>query len=248
MINSFSIMSISNHLSGIILKERHIGENDKFITFYSQEQGKVEILVRGACKINSKLNPIISARFSFLDLVVVNGKNFYRLIDGETRERFSGLIQDYQKILLLDNILKKVNELLKFQKTDKKILALILEFLRWTNVLSVSKALPLATAFLIKLLAFTGYCPELKHCLICRKSPSTKEVFFDLSKGGVICSHHKLSLDLNSDRIKISLDCLKILRTLLYQDFSYLAKCDIKKQEFLKTWELINKFLKWQTG
>jgi len=63
--------------------------------------------VRGACKINSKLNPIISARFSFLDLVVVNGKNFYRLIDGETRERFSGLIQDYQKILLLDNILKK---------------------------------------------------------------------------------------------------------------------------------------------
>jgi len=240
-------MSISKHLSGVILKERNIRENDKFITFYSQEQGKVEILVRGVRKINSKLNPIISARFSFLNLVVIKGKNFYRLIDGETQEKFEGLIKDYQKILLLNNILKKVDELLKFQKTDEKILALILEFLRRMDRLSINKALPLAAAFLIKLLAFAGYCPELKYCSVCQKSPSTKQVFFDLNKGSVICSQHKLPPILNGDRIEISLDCLKTLRIFLYKDFSYLEKLDIKKQEFLKIWELVNQFLKWQT-
>jgi len=239
-------MPISNHLSGIILKERNVRENDKFITFYSQEQGKVEILVRGARKINSKLNPIISARFSFLDLVVIKGKNFYRLIDGKTQEQFKELIKDYQKILLLNNIFKKIDELFRFQKADYKTSSLILEFLRRMDRLPIKKALPLAAAFLIKLLAFAGYCPELKYCSICQKSPSTKQVFFDLNKGSVICSQHKLPPILNGDRIEISLNCLEILRTFLYQDFSYLEKCNIKKQEFLKIWELINQFLKWQ--
>lgn len=239
-------MPISNHLLGVILKERNVKENDKFITFYSQEQGKVEILVRGARKINSKLNPIISARFSFLDLVVIKGKNFYRLIDGQAQEKFEGLIKDYQKILLLNNIFKKVDELLKFQKTDEKVLSLILEFLRRTDRLPIKKALPLAAAFLIKLLAFAGYCPELKYCSICQKAPSTKQVFFDLNKGSIICSQHKLSPDINNARIEISLDCLKTLRIFLHKDFSYLEKCNIKKQEFLKIWELVNQFLKWQ--
>jgi len=246
--NSFLIMPISNHLSGIILKERNVRENDKFITFYSKEYGKAEILVRGARKINSKLNPIISARFSYLDLVVIKGKNFYRLIDGETRETFRELIKDYQKILLINNIFKKIDELLRFQKADYKILALILGFLRKMDELPTRKTLPLAAAFLIKLLAFAGYCPELKYCSVCQKSPSTKQVFFDLNKGSIICSHHKLPLSLNDARIGISLDCLKTLRIFLYQDFDYLEKCNIKKQEFLKTWELINKFLKWQIG
>jgi len=241
-------MPISNHLSGVILRERNVRENDKFITFYSQEQGKVEILVRGARKIKSKLNPIISARFSFLDLVVIKGKNFYRLIDGKTLETFRELIEDYQKILLLTNILKKVDGLLKFQKADDKISALILEFLRRMDVLPIKKALPLATAFLIKLLAFAGYCPELKYCSICQKAPSTKQVFFDLNKGSVICSQHKLSPDINNARIGIGLDCLKILRIFLYKDFSYLEKFSIKKQEFLKIWKLVNQFLKWQAG
>ena len=241
-------MSISNHLSGIILKEYNVRENDKSITFYSKEEGKVEILVQGARRINSKLNPIISARFSFLDLVVIKGKRNYRLIDGETQEKFEGLIKDYQKILLLNNILKKVDGLLKFQKTDEKILALILEFLRQADRLHIKKALPLAAAFLIKLLAFAGYCPELKHCYICQKSLSTKQIFFDLNKGSVICSNHRLGTVLDGSRIEISLDCLNILRTFLCKDFSYLGKFNIKKQEFLKTWELVNKFLKWQIG
>lgn len=240
-------MPISIHLSGVILKERNVRENDRFITFYSQEQGKVKILVRGARKINSKLNPIISARFSFLDLVVIKGKNFYRLIDGQAQEKFEGLIKDYQKILLLDNVLKKVDELIKFQKTDEKILALILEFLRRMDRLPIKKALPLAAAFLIKFLAFAGYCPELKHCSVCQKSPSTKQVFFDLNKGSVICSRHKLSSALKGDRIEISLNCLEILKGFLYKDLDYIEKFNIKKQEFLKIWGLINQFLKWQT-
>ncbi|OQX71708.1 DNA repair protein RecO [Candidatus Parcubacteria bacterium 4484_255] len=240
-------MSISKHLSGVILKERNIGENDKFITFYSQEQGKVEILVRGVRKINSKLNPIISARFSFLDLVVIKGKNFYRLIDGETQEKFRELIKDYQKILLLNDIFKKVDELLKFQKTDEKILALILEFLRRMDRLPVNKALPLSAAFLIKLLAFVGYCPELRYSSVCQKSLSAKQIFFDLNKGIIICSQHKSSLVLNDAKIKLSQNCLEILRIFLYKDFSYLEKFDAKKQEFFKIWELVNKFLKWQT-
>ncbi len=241
-------MSISKHLSGVILKERNIRENDKFITFYSQEQGKVEIFVQGSRKINSKLNPIISARFSFLNLVVIKGKNFYRLIDGETQENFGGLIKDYQKILLLNNILRKVDELLKFQKTDKKILALILEFLRQMDRLPTKKALPLAAAFLIKLLAFAGYSPELKYCSVCGKGPSTKQIFFDLSKGSIVCFNHGSSSVLDGARTEISLNSLKILRDFLYKDFNHLKRYNIKKQEFLSIWELINKFLKWQVS
>lgn len=241
-------MSISNHLLGVILKEVNVKESDKIITFYSQEQGKVEILVQGARKLNSKLNPIISARFTILDLVVIQGKNFYRLIDGVASERFERLIKDYQKILLLNNILKKVDQLLTFQKSDQEISSLIFEFLRRMDNLPIKKALPLAAAFLIKFLAFVGYCPELKHCSVCQKDPSSERIFFDLSTGSIICHNHRSSPWAEDTSMEIGSGCLNVLRILLYKDFNYLEKCNFRKQEFLKAWGLINQFLKWQVG
>ena len=41
-------------LEGIVLKERTVGEQDKFIDVLTKEKGLIEISVRGARKINGK--------------------------------------------------------------------------------------------------------------------------------------------------------------------------------------------------
>ncbi len=78
-------MSRTQHLLGVILAKENWRENDQVISFYSQESGKLEVFVRGARKINSKLAPLISEPFALLDLVVVPGKNHTHLIGGEVK-------------------------------------------------------------------------------------------------------------------------------------------------------------------
>ena len=41
-------------LEGIVLKERSVGEQDKFIDILTKEKGVIEVSVKGAKKINGK--------------------------------------------------------------------------------------------------------------------------------------------------------------------------------------------------
>lgn len=41
-------------LEGIVLKERSVGEQDKFIDILTKEKGVIEISAKGAKKINGK--------------------------------------------------------------------------------------------------------------------------------------------------------------------------------------------------
>ncbi len=237
-------MSRTQHLLGIVLAKENLRENDQVISFYSQESGKLEILVRGARKINSKLAPIISEPFALLSLVVVLGKNYNHLIGGEVKERFKNIIIDEQKIIQTNTLLKRINQSIKSQP-DKKIFPLILKFLKTINKISLSKLRIINHAFLIKFLAFSGYCPEIKTCLVCYQIPKEKEIIFNLEKGGIICSKHGLDNNINNQQIKINSKVLIILQKLLYQNFDYLIQQDFSQKDLETAEKVVKMFFNW---
>ena len=237
-------MSRTRHLLGIVLAKENWRENDQIISFYSQESGKVEILVRGARKINSKLAPLVSEPFALLDLVIVSGKNHAHLIGGEVKEHFKEIGKEERKIIQTNALLKRINQLIKTQP-DKKIFSLILKFLRKINQLPLNKIQIVNNAFLIKFLAFLGYCPEVKTCLFCHQTPQEKELFFNLDKGGIVCLKHDLEDNQNNQSLKINQNVLETLQKLLYKDFDSLIKQEFIQKDLQTAGQIIKKFFDW---
>ena len=238
-------MARTLHLLGVVLAKENWRENDRIISFYSQESGKVEILVRGARKINSKLAPVLSEPFALLRLVVVPGKNFAHLIGGEVKEHFKKILKDKEKVIRVNTLFKQVNKLVKPQKSDSKIFSLIVKFLEKICQLPREKIQIVNNAFLIKFLAFLGYRPEIKHCLVCRQIPQKKELTFNLDKGGIVCSRHNLEDNQNNQIIKINQKVLEVLQKLLYKDFDSLIKQNFVQKDFLTAQKVIKKFFNW---
>ena len=237
-------MSRTQHLLGIVLAKENWRENDRIISFYSQESGKLEIFVRGACKINSKLAPLISEPFALLDLVVAPGKSHTHLIGGEVKERFKNIITEEQKIIQTNTLLKRINQLIKPQP-DKKIFFLILKFLKTINQIHLNKTRIINHAFLIKFLAFSGYCPEIKNCLVCYQMPKEEKIIFNLEKGGIICLKHNLEDNTNNQQIRINIKALKVLQKLLYQDFDSLIQQKFIQKDLQIAEKVIKLFFSW---
>ncbi|MDD4996203.1 MAG: DNA repair protein RecO [Patescibacteria group bacterium] len=238
-------MSNTRHLSGIVFKKENYRENDQIIFFYSQEEGKVEILMRGGRKINSKLAPIVAEPFALLDLVVVSGRNNFHLIGGAVKKSFKGIFKSNRKTIQVNNLFRRIDQLIKTQ-SDQKIFSLILKFLEKINYLSEQKTMFISNAFLIKFLAFLGYCPEIKKCLFCNKIPKGKEIIFSPKKGGIICLKHKLELDTETKGTKISQEVLNILQKLLYRDFDSLINQDFEYKNFLMADKILKEFFYWR--
>jgi DNA repair protein RecO (recombination protein O) len=235
--------------SGVILREYNLKESDKLIKFYTEERGQIDVLVQGARKLKSKLNPIISSRFSLLKLTLVQGQSFYRLIDGQIEKRFKGINQDYQKILLAESVLKKLGILVSFQRGDCKILLLITKYLKFLEKETRSHSLLLSLSFLIKSLAFVGYCPAIKNDKLSSLKKLDTQIFFNLDQG--VFREEKdfrFSQDKINSYVKLNYRVFYILQVALYQELEQLEEYNFALQDVLKAWKTINKFLKWQVG
>lgn len=237
-------------IQGIILEIRDWRENDRIVSFYTRDLGKIRVLVRSAKKITSKLSGGLAQPFTLLELSVVQGRNFYHLIGSRKIQEFSRIFKDYKKSILCLEVLSKMDYLLKLRHTDLKIFDLLFKFLEKINKSSEKKIDLLKYAFLIKLISLMGYQPVIKKCLICRKSLkqlNQEDYFFHLKKGGIIClncQNKETEIDFQQE-IKISLSVQQILEKLLYLDFNDILRQKFQTITFKQTEQVIEKFLHW---
>ena len=253
-------------LRGFVLKIENSGENDLNLIFFSEEEGKIKILVKGARKPLSKLRGLCQF-FIFLELKIVKGKRNIHLIGGRELKIFKNIIESFKKIKETSFLLSTLNSFFPFflptdpptcppklqrrrklyakeEKKEPKIFALSLKTLEKINSLSEEKTDLLKSAFLIKFLAFSGFKPELKKCLICHKLLLENFVFFDFKQGGLICSACQKTK--NSDQIKISSEILGILQNLLYKDFDFLKEKNFSEKSLIEIDDILKKFLVWR--
>jgi len=233
---------------GIILKIENFRESDYLLDFYSEEHGKLEIIVQGARKIKSKLVGLCQP-FVLLNLVIASGKRNH-LIGGKGIKYFRNIWTNYQKIKYAKNILDLANDLIKKQKPDKRIFSLILKIIDEINKIDGEKAKIsleiLTSAFTIKLLSYLGYKPEIKNCLFCSQNLTRLNCnffYFSLDRGGIVCCRCYRKEEFS---LRISRQVLKILQDLLYQKFDFLIKQNYIWQDFLVAKNIINEFLEWR--
>ncbi|MEK7211883.1 MAG: DNA repair protein RecO [Patescibacteria group bacterium] len=234
----------------IVLSRRNFREADRVYIAYTRDFGKLELLARGARKIESKLAAHLEP-FTLTEIMIGRGKNFDHLAGAEVVEEFANIKNDFTKMNFLHYCFEVVEKATQWEVRDDRVYGLLLELMfslesfSFTDTMSTwEKYQALTKSFVVKLLALLGYAPEIRNCLICKNPIPAKGNIFNLKRGGLVCGHcHHRDLDLPNEKVNISADAIKVLRFFINSPTYRALSLKSNQSPVQETMKIIEKFL-----
>lgn len=238
----------------IVLARRPLQENNRVYILYTRDIGKLEVVARGSRKILSKLAPHMEPPV-LVDVMIARGKKIDKLAGAMAIKTYPGIRCNFSKIQVVLECKKILNSLTYTNQREEKIWGLLEKFLEICedikNLDFEEKKDIIKNAYLIKLLAFLGYKPEIQQCVLCKeKKVLSSEIYrteesylFDYVRGGVVCDKCKNSIYTNSF-LEIKNNTLEELSFLLGKKFSEMIEGSFKISD--KTVEVIDCLVKAQ--
>ena len=203
---------------GIVLKERTVGEQDKFIDILTKESGVIELSVKGARKINGKSGSSTQlfaySRFCYDK----KGERLY-LNSAEPIHIFYGLRSSLTGISLASYFAEVLRFCIRPETQNGDILRLMLNCLHYLENGERDEAF-LKAVFELRLMSETGYMPDIVACRGCGVF-EPGELFFCIRDGGFFCADCFESENAD-DFMKIKLPVLSAVRHIVLADMGRL--------------------------
>lgn len=176
---------MANYLQtkAIVLGYRDLAEHDRLYTLFTEKKGKLEVRVRGARKILSKLQPPL-ASISVVRALIYEGRSRPLLIGIETAERMPDIAKTLWRRQVAARFIRLVDLSTRPEINDPDLFALLRDGLHMAGHVEEHRASSLRDAFVLQLLIHSGYRPELDRCVQCRH---TEPVAFSAAHGGAVC-------------------------------------------------------------
>ena len=182
-------MSSLFQTTGIVLTRRDHKEVDRVYSVLTADRGKIQIHAKGSRKTKAKLGPHLES-FAVVDLLIVRGRFYYTVAGVERLQAFHGIENDLNKLLLARQLLHLADLGTKEEQDETVLYQEVLnwlEFVRLIPEVSAERSGFLLASFALKLLAITGYRPQLGHCLDCGRSVTPNTFRWHALKGGIVC-------------------------------------------------------------
>lgn len=172
----------------ITLHRRDIRENDRYLSFYTQDLGKVQAIVSGAKKIKSRLSGHLEP-FALVELGIVRGAKINKVTSAQCVFRYSRLMENIDKMMCAGFCLRFLNKMVHVGVSDKKIFTLLTSALEAMNTEESDYNVKIFNAvFTLKAMSLLGYAPELAKCVVCKSEEINELIVFSFNKGGIVCS------------------------------------------------------------
>jgi DNA repair protein RecO len=177
---------MANYLQtkAIVLGHRDLAEHDRLYTLYTEARGKLEVRVRAARKILSKLQPPLSS-IAVVRVLIYEGRSRPLLIGIETAERLPNVARTLWRTQVASRFIRLVDISTRPGVCDPDLFALLRDGIHTAEHVSPPQASALRDAFILQLFIHSGYRPELHVCVVCR---ATAPSAFSAAHGGAICS------------------------------------------------------------
>jgi len=141
----------------IILKSADSNEVDRLLTIYSEKLGKINISAKGVKKLESKLRYSIEA-ITYVQMILVEGKNFLILKDAFILDQFSNIKKDLEKIKIAKELVDLIDEAIVGEERDEEIWKLILGTFKKINSENITNRE--VSDFKNRLIGLLGYNPD----------------------------------------------------------------------------------------
>ena len=209
-------------IEGIVIKERSVGEQDKFIDVLTAKEGVIEISVKGAKKINSKSGSSAQL-FAYSRFCIQLRKQRYYLNSAEPICIFYNLRTDIKKLSLAAYFADIVSYSIDRQNEYGEVLRLLLNTLHYLE--KDKRPLEfLKSLFELRLCAEIGIMPDIVCCSLCGEF-EPERVVFRISNGDFCCEKCSQSLagdEYNINNITSDKAMLDAVRHIVLTDFSRL--------------------------
>lgn len=227
-------MAIYYRTKGFVFKKDDRSEADRIFAIFTKDFGKIEVRARAIRKITSKLRGGIDT-FCLSEVEFIQGKNYKTLTDSIAVEKFNGIIQNLEKLIILNKIAELLNSFIKGQEKDEKLWNLISDIFQKLDKheLTDNGQQLLYLYFFWNFFSELGYMPEIQKCAKCREKLNPYSLYFSNKEGGVVC---KKCFRLGNEAQKINSDIVKILRLIFKKDWQTISrlKIELLSQNLLK--------------
>ena len=143
---------------GVVLAATPYGESDKILRLYTEREGKLSVLVKGA-KSRRSATVALSEPFTFGLYRLSPGKSFYYLNSGKILQANMGLRSNYDNMVYASALVEIVDKSSMEGQGTPRIFSLIRKALH--EISETDAPLEVFLGFLIKYLSFMGYRPMM---------------------------------------------------------------------------------------
>ena len=208
---------------GLILRQQNIGERDKLVWALTESHGILRAFVRGAKNIKSP-KCAGTGLLSYSELSFFEGRDSYTIDEAVSVNQFIGLRSDIENMSLAQYFCELCLNLCPAGQEAREQLRLMLNSL---YLLSEHKRPPLQikVCFEMRLIAMTGYLPDLVMCADCGVYEKPQMVFVPHT-GRLYCSDCAEKNGVQGIRMPIA--AITALRHTVYADFAKLFSFELK--------------------
>lgn len=170
--------------TGIIIRKRNVGEQDQFVTFFSPELGKIEVVARGARKSNSSFTGHIEL-LNVCEFQVYKSARRSTLTQCQIQQSFKNVRDSLNLTMIcffLTEIFCKVSQP---EEQSQELYDLLLETL--THINKDTKNELSIENFKIKILKISGALPDISHCNTCENRWKEDDSIHMNSEGYLFC-------------------------------------------------------------
>lgn len=205
----------------LVLRATNYRENDKLITLFSLELGKIGAILTGCNKPTAKLK-FAGQPFCLAEFELIKTGELFKVTNASEIENFFDLSLDYQKMLAGSVVLESCEAATQ----PKSAPALFVEVLKALKTLCFSdlNAKLVLSKFFLELFAVTGYKLGLDRCKSCG-GHFTTHALLDLNSGSLVCG---LCRGINS--MELSLPALAGLKLVAQTEYARLGSITLKDQ------------------
>lgn len=159
-------------------------ENDKILTLFTAERGKITAGIKGVKKAGAKLR-FAAQPFCFAEYILTVRSGRYTVINASENESFYDLRSDVMKLYAASAACEAVNALTEEGDKDAELFSALVRTLSHMCTDGESEAL---IAFLLKALECGGYKVTVGDCTDCGKSLEGKDKMrFSMDTGSFTC-------------------------------------------------------------
>lgn len=229
-------------VKGLVIAERDVGENDRFIDVLTAEYGAVEICVKGARKITGK-NNASTQLFSYGKFCFNKRGDRYYLNSSEQVRSFYDLRLDMKKLSLASYFAEVSRYCVTTGQSAKDVMSLLLNSLYLLSE-GLRSCEFLKSVFEMRFMSEIGMLPQLIGCRDCYKYEAD-EMYFMIDRSCLLCGEdfYKRGFEENYYHVRLTNTVLHALRFICLTDANRLFNFKIGEQSQRLLNEVTEKYI-----
>ena len=224
-------------VDALVITEQQIGESDKLITLLTRHNGVIKAYASGARTIKSKKGAATSL-LAYSSFTLSIKCNTYKVIEASPIDIFLNAGDDIEALSLAQYFCELCIYHAPNSENCESVLRLTLNCLHFLSNKKRNIFL-LKAIFELRLMALTGYLPNLIACNDCAKFEDDI-MYFDTNEGCLYCKKCRVY---NNDFAVINLTLLTSLRHIIYSDISTLFLFSIPDEAAIALSSITERYL-----